>query len=126
MSWDFMNEEFSRERHVHISNMYSVKDIFEHIERPMKNLTIPEGDKTRKYIEGWIGKPMGPQIGIINLEFGNSECEQQIEVYVYEDKDSKNRLAVDGDAIHEDYVEWSEASTDTFESVVNCLKELER
>lgn len=125
MSWDFMNEEFSRERHVHISNMYSVKDIFEHIERSMKNLANPEGDKTRKYIEGWIGKPMGPQIGIINLEFGNSECEQQIEVYIYPPRVAKKHLVVDGEAIHEDYFEWSDASVDTFESVVNCLKELE-
>lgn len=84
MSWDFMNEEFSRERHIFIPNTYTAEDIFAHIERTMKNATIPEGDKTRKYIKGWIGKPMGPQIGIINLDFGNSECEQQIEVYIYD------------------------------------------
>ena len=125
MSWDFMNEEFSRECHIFIPNTYTAEDIFAHIERTMKNATIPEGDKTRKYIKGWIGKPMGPQIGIINLDFGNSECEQQIEVYIYDGKDSKNSLVVDGEAIHEDYFEWSDASTDTFESVVNCLYELQ-
>ena len=119
-----MNEEFSRERHIFIPNTYTAEDIFAHIERTMKNATIPEDDKTRKYIKGWIGKPMGNQIGIINLEFGDQE--QQIEVYIYEGVDSKNRLVVDGEAIHEDYFEWSDASADTFESVVNCLKELER
>lgn len=124
MSWDFMNEEFSRERHIFIPNTYTVEDIFAHIERTMKNATIPEGDKTRKYIKGWIGNPMGNQIGIINLEFGDQE--QQVEVYVYEGVDSKNSLVVDGEAIHEDYFEWSEASTDTLNAVVNCLKELER
>lgn len=118
MSWDFMNEEFSRERHIFIPDTYTVEDIFAHIERTMKS------ENVREYTDGWIGKPMGEQIGIINLEFGDQE--QQIEVYIYEDKDSKNRLAVDGEAIHEDYYEWSDASTDTFESVVNCLKELER
>lgn len=125
MSWDFMNEEFSRERHVHLSTLYSVKDILEHLDRSMKNATIPEGDKTRKYIKGWIGKPMGNQIGIIHLDFGDSECEQQIEVYIYAPRFSKNSLVVDGEAIHEDYYEWSEASTDTLNAVVNCLKELE-
>ena len=124
MSWDFMNEEFSRERHIFISNTYTVEDIFEHIEGAMKNKELAEGEKARKYADGWIGKPMGNQIGIINLEFGNQE--QQIEVYIYEGVDSKNSLVVDGEAIHEDYFEWSDASTDTFESVVNCLKELER
>ena len=119
-----MNEEFSRERHIHIPNTYSVEDIFEHIEGAMKNKELAEGEKARKYADGWIGEPMGNQIGIINLEFGNQE--QQIEVYIYEGKDSKNSLVVDGEAIHEDYFEWSDASTDTFESVVNCLKELER
>ena len=122
MSWDFMNEEFSRERHVFIPNTYTVEDIFAHIEHTMKSGNVQEC--TREYTGGWIGEPMGSQIGIINLEFGDNE--QQIEVYIYEDKDSKNRLAVDGDAIHEDYLEWSDASFDTFESVVNCLKELER
>lgn len=122
MSWDFMNEEFSRERHIFIPNTYTVKDIFAHIEHTMKSGNVQE--YTREYSDGWIGEPMGNQIGIINLEFGDQE--QQIEVYIYEDKDSKNRLAVDGDAIHEDYLEWSDASFDTFESVVNCLKELER
>lgn len=122
MSWDFMNEEFSRERHVFIPNTYTVEDIFAHIEHTMKSGNVQKC--TREYTHGWIGKPMGNQIGIINLEFGDNE--QQIEVYIYEDKDSKNRLAVDGDAIHEDYLEWSDASVDTFESVVNCLKELER
>ena len=122
MSWDFMNEEFSRERHVFIPNTYTVEDIFAHIKRTMKSGNVRE--YTREYTDGWIGKPMGNQIGIINLEFGDNE--QQIEVYIYEDKDSKNRLAVDGDAIHEDYLEWSDASFDTFEAVVDCLKELER
>lgn len=122
MSWDFMNEEFSRERHVFIPNTYTVEDIFAHIEHTMKSGNVQEC--TREYTHGWIGEPMGSQIGIINLEFGDNE--QQIEVYIYEDKDSKNRLAVDGEAIHEDYLEWSDASVDTFESVVNCLKELER
>ncbi len=121
MSWEFMNEEFSRERHIFIPNTYTIEDIFAHIERTMKSGNVQE--YTREYTDGWIGEPMGNQIGIINLEFGDQE--QQIEVYIYEDKDSKNRLAVDGDAIHEDYLEWSSASTDTFESVVNCLEELE-
>lgn len=124
MSWDFMNEEFSRERHIFISNTYTVEDIFEHIEGAMKNKELAEGEKARKYADGWIGKPMGNQIGIVNLEFGDQE--QQVEVYIYEGVDSKNSLVVDGEAIHEDYFEWSDASTDTFESVVNCLKELER
>ena len=122
MSWDFMNEEFSRERHIYLPGTYTVEDIFAHIKHTMKSGNVRE--YTREYSDGWIGKPMGNQIGIINLEFGDNE--QQIEVYIYEDKDSKNRLAVDGDAIHEDYLEWSDASVDTFESVVNCLKELER
>lgn len=124
MSWDFMNEEFSRERHIHIPNTYSVEDIFEHIEGAMKNKELAEGEKARKYADGWISEPMGNQIGIINLEFGDQE--QQIEVYIYDGKHSKNSLVVDGEAIHEDYFEWSEASTDTLNAVVNCLKELER
>ena len=123
MSWDFMNEEFSRERHIFIPNTYNIEDIFAHIEHTLKSETM-KSEYAREYTDGWIGEPMGNQIGIINLEFGDQE--QQIEVYIYEDMDSKNRLAVDGDAIHEDYLEWSDASTDTFESVVNCLKELER
>jgi hypothetical protein len=122
MSWDFMNEEFSRERHIFIPNTYTVEDIFAHIEHTMKSETM-KSEYAREYTDGWIGEPMGNQIGIINLEFGDQE--QQIEVYIYEGVDSKNRLAVDGDAIHEDYAEWSNASMDTFESVVNCLKELE-
>lgn len=123
MSWDFMNEEFSRERHIFIPNTYNIEDIFAHIEHTLKSETM-KSEYAREYTDGWIGEPMGNQIGIINLEFGDQE--QQIEVYIYEDMDSKNRLAVDGDAIHEDYLEWSDASVDTFESVVNCLKELER
>jgi hypothetical protein len=123
MSWDFMNEEFSRERHIFIPNTYTVEDIFAHIEHTMKSETM-KSEYAREYTDGWIGKPMGKQIGIINLEFGDQE--QQMEVYIYEGVDSKNSLVVDGEAIHEDYFEWSDASTDTFESVVNCLKELER
>lgn len=123
MSWDFMNEEFSRERHIFIPNTYTVEDIFAHIEHTMKSETM-KSEYARECTDGWIGEPMGKQIGIINLEFGDQE--QQIEVYIYEGVDSKNRLVVDGEAIHEDYFEWSDASVDTFESVVNCLKELER
>lgn len=123
MSWDFMNEEFSRERHIFIPNTYTVEDIFAHIEHTMKSETM-KSEYAREYTGGWIGKPMGKQIGIINLEFGDQE--QQMEVYIYEGVDSKNSLVVDGEAIHEDYFEWSDASVDTFESVVNCLKELER
>lgn len=123
MSWDFMNEEFSRERHIFIPNTYTVEDIFAHIEHTMKSETM-KSEYAREYTDGWIGEPMGKQIGIINLEFGDNE--QQMEVYIYEGVDSKNRLVVDGEAIHEDYFEWSDASVDTFESVVNCLKELER
>lgn len=121
MSWDFMNEEFSRERHIFIPNTYTIEDIFAHIEHTLKSM---KNENVREYTDGWIGEPMGKQIGIINLEFGNQE--QQIEVYIYEGVDSKNSLVVDGEAIHEDYFEWSDASVDTFESVVNCLKELER
>ena len=121
-----MNEEFSRERHIFIPNTYTAEDIFAHIERTMKNATIPEGDKTRTYIKGWIGDPMGDQVGIIHLDFGDSECEQQIEVYIYPPRISKKHLVVDGEAMHEDYYEWSEASFDTLNAVVNCLKELER
>ena len=123
MSWDFMNEEFSRERHIFIPNTYTAEDIFAHIERTMKNATM-KSEYAREYTDGWIGKPMGNQIGIINLEFGDQE--QQMEVYIYEGVDSKNSLVVDGESIHEDYFEWSEASTDTLNAVVNCLKELER
>lgn len=123
MSWDFMNEEFSRERHIPIPNTYTIEDIFAHIEHTMKSETM-KSEYAREYTDGWIGEPMGNQIGIINLEFGDQE--QQVEVYIYEGVDSKNSLVVDGEAIHEDYFEWSDASTDTFESVVNCLKELER
>lgn len=123
MSWDFMNEEFSRERHIFIPNTYAVEDIFAHIEHTMKSETM-KSEYAREYTGGWIGKPMGKQIGIINLEFGDQE--QQMEVYIYEGVDSKNSLVVDGEAIHEDYFEWSEASTDTLNAVVNCLKELER
>lgn len=123
MSWDFMNEEFSRERHIFIPNTYAVEDIFAHIEHTLKSETM-KSEYAREYTYGWIGEPMGKQIGIINLEFGDNE--QQMEVYIYEGVDSKNSLVVDGEAIHEDYFEWSDASVDTFESVVNCLKELER
>lgn len=122
MSWDFMNEEFSRERHIFIPNTYTIEDIFAHIEHTLKSETM-KSEYAREYTDGWIGEPMGKQIGIINLEFGNQE--QQIEVYIYEGVDSKNSLVVDGEAIHEDYFEWSDASVDTFESVVNCLYELQ-
>lgn len=122
MSWDFMNEEFSREHHIFIPNTYTVEDIFAHIEHTMKSETM-KSEYAREYTDGWVGQPMGNQIGIINLEFGDNE--QQIEVYIYEGVDSKNSLVVDGEAIHEDYFEWSDASVDTFESVVNCLYELQ-
>lgn len=106
-----MTEFFSRERHIYLPGTYTVEDIFNHIEA---------NEGTLEYTSCNLGEPAGEQIGIIHFVFGDNE--QEIEVCIYE----SNHLVVDGEAMHEDYYEWSEASFDTLNAVVNCLKELER
>lgn len=110
-----MTEFFSRERHIYLPGTYTVEDIFKHIEA---------NEDTLEYTSCNLGEPAGEQIGIIHFVFGDNE--QEIEVYIYPPRISKKHLVVDGEAMHEDYYEWSEASFDTLNAVVNCLKELER
>jgi hypothetical protein len=105
-----MTEFFSRERHIYLPGTYTVEDIFNHIEA---------NEDTLEYTSCNLGEPAGEQIGIIHFVFGDNE--QEIEVYIYE----SNHLVVDGETFGEDYEDWSPASIRAFESVVNCLYELQ-
>ncbi len=105
-----MTEFFSRERHIYLPSTYTVEDIFNHIEA---------NEDTLEYTSCNLGEPAGEQIGIIHFVFGDNE--QEIEVCIYE----SNHLVVDGETYGEDYTDWSPASIHAFESVVNCLYELQ-
>jgi hypothetical protein len=105
-----MTEFFSRERHIYLPGTYTVEDIFNHIEA---------NEDTLEYTSCNLGEPAGGQIGIIHFVFGDNE--QDIEVCIYE----SNHLVVDGETYGEDYTDWSPASIRAFESVVNCLYELQ-
>lgn len=104
-----MTEFFSRERHIYLPDTYTVEDIFNRIEA---------NEGTLGYTSCNLGEPAGEQIGIIHLVFGDNE--QEIEVYIYE----SNHLVVDGETLGEDYEDWSSASVNAFESVIECLSEL--
>ncbi len=105
-----MTEFFSRERHIYLPSTYTVEDIFNHIEA---------NEDTLEYTSCNLGEPAGEQIGIIHFVFGDNE--QEIEVCIYE----SNHLVVDGETYGEDYTDWSPASIRAFDSVVNCLYELQ-
>ena len=101
-----MTEFFSRERHIYLPDTYTVEDIFNHIEA---------NEGTLEYTSCNLGEPAGEQIGIIHFVFGDNE--QEIDVYIYE----SNHLVVDGETLGEDYEDWSSASVNAFESVIECL-----
>lgn len=104
-----MTEFFSRERHIYLPSAYTVEDIFNHIEA---------NEDTLEYTSCNLGEPAGDQVGIIHFIFGDNE--QEIEVYIYE----SNHLVVDGETLGEDYKDWSSASVNAFEGVIECLSEL--
>lgn len=104
-----MTEFFSRERHIYLPGTYTIEDIFKHVEA---------NEDTLEYTSCNLGEPAGEQIGIIHFVFGDNE--QEIEVYIYE----SNHLVVDGETVGEDYENWSSASVNAFESVIECLSEL--
>jgi hypothetical protein len=104
-----MTEFFSRERHIYLPDTYTVEDIFNHIEA---------SEDTIEYTSCNLGEPAGEQIGIIHFVFGDNE--QEIEVCIYE----SNHLVVDGETVGEDYEDWSSASVNAFESVIECLGKL--